>query len=318
MNETQPNRNMDRKYRLILFLVIGLTAFSSAIREWREVVTVTEQVGAFISAFTSVVVPSANASTRVMVKSCSIQDQTAEDFRWSGTVAPGQAVEIKGINGDIAAEPASTNQIEVVAHKKARRGDISSVQIKVVEHAGGVTICALYPAEDGSIPSTCEPGDAPKRSSTNVDNRKNDVSVDFVVRVPQAVGFVGRTINGDVSATSLTGNVISRTINGSIKISTTGYADATTINGAISAKLGNANWNGKLHFTTVNGEITIDMPGGVNTQVEAETLNGTIVTDFPLNIETTKSWKHVRGTIGAGGRELVLKTLNGSINLRTS
>jgi len=45
-------------------------------------------------------------------------------------------------------------------------------------------------------------------------------------------------------------------------------------------------------------------------------LNGSINSDFPLTITEIKGKKTVRGTIGSGGRDLVLKTLNGSINLR--
>jgi DUF4097 and DUF4098 domain-containing protein YvlB len=60
----------------------------------------------------------------------------------------------------------------------------------------------------------------------------------------------------------------------------------------------------------------LDLPASVSTEVDAETLNGQINSDFPINLISFKERKHVRGRIGAGGRELMLKTLNGSINLR--
>ena len=114
----------------------------------------------------------------------------------------------------------------------------------------------------------------------------------------------------------MSGNVDTKTINGSIAISTTGFAQASTINGSISARLGDANWSGPLHFKTINGAINLDLPASVSTEVDAETLNGQINSDFPINLISFKERKHVRGRIGAGGRELMLKTLNGSINLR--
>jgi len=60
----------------------------------------------------------------------------------------------------------------------------------------------------------------------------------------------------------------------------------------------------------------LDLPQNLSTDVEAETMNGQINSDFPINLTTLKDRRHLRGRIGAGGRELVLKTLNGSINLR--
>jgi DUF4097 and DUF4098 domain-containing protein YvlB len=66
----------------------------------------------------------------------------------------------------------------------------------------------------------------------------------------------------------------------------------------------------------VNGGIDLDLPGALSTKLEAETLNGDIDSDFPLVVLGRVSRRHLSGTIGNGGRELLLKTLNGSIRLR--
>jgi Putative adhesin len=249
-------------------------------------------------------------------RSCpeSVAQSSAEQFHWSGRVAPGQSIEIKGINGSIEAEPTVGGDIEVVATKKARRSDPASVEIKVVPHANGVTICAVYPSEYADRPNTCEPSGGNSSGNNNV--RNNDVSVNFAVRVPAGIEFIGRTVNGEITANSLSGNVRSKTVNGGINISTAGYAQAKTVNGDIKAKLGNANWTDPLEFKTVNGGITLDLPATISTKVDADTFNGEIDSDFPLTMLGRISRKHVSGTIGGGGRELILKTLNGSIHLR--
>jgi DUF4097 and DUF4098 domain-containing protein YvlB len=180
-----------------------------------------------------------------------------------------------------------------------------------------VTICAQYPTEDGSY-TPCGVEETAKQPGRKSDVRTKDVSVDFEVRVPQGVNLEGRTINGDISAKSLASNVTLRTINGSIEVSTSGYAEATTINGGITAKLGSSDWTGPLNFTTINGAIAVDMPANLNTDIEATTLNGSIQSDFPLELQSSKNGKNIRGKIGSGGRGLVLKTINGSINLKMS
>ena len=76
-------------------------------------------------------------------------DQEGTDFVWRGAVGVGQTVEIKGMNGDIIAERSTGRQIEVRAEKRARRSDPKAVRIEVVEHAGGVTVCAVYPSSRG-------------------------------------------------------------------------------------------------------------------------------------------------------------------------
>jgi hypothetical protein len=231
------------------------------------------------------------------------------EFHWKGKIAPGKAIEIKGVNGDVRAV-AGSGEVEVTAVKHARRSDPNDVKIEVVQHEEGVTICAVYPS-DGRRENTCEAGD-----NGHMNVRDNDVSVDFTVRVPEGVRFVGRTVNGEVGAANLASDVDANTVNGSIRISTSGYAEAQTVNGSIDASLGRAAWSEALEFRTVNGAITLNLPANLSTEVRAKTVNGDIQTDFPLMVTGRLGPRSLRGTIGSGGRRLALETVNGSIRLR--
>jgi hypothetical protein len=232
-----------------------------------------------------------------------------QDFHWKGRIAVGKTIEIKGVNGDVSAV-AGSGETEVRATKTAKRSDPEDVQIKVVEHEDGVTICALYPS-DGRRENVCAPG---KGGHMNV--RDNDVQVHFTVKVPAGVRFIGTTVNGEVDVANLASDVDVATVNGSIRISTSGYAEATTVNGSIVAAMGRADWNDGLEFTTVNGGITLDLPASLATEVRASTVNGDILSDFPLTVTGRLGPRRVKGTIGAGGRELALSTVNGNIKLR--
>jgi opacity protein-like surface antigen len=234
-----------------------------------------------------------------------------QDFSWEGRVAPGQAIEIKGINGDVDAGPASGDRVEVTAVKRGRRSDPASVQVKVVEHAGGVTLCAVYPSSEGRRPNECLPGEGGHLGAND-----NDVSVRFTVRVPAGVRFVGRTVNGDVAAENLSGDVQATTVNGGVRLSTAGQAEAETVNGSITASVGQASGANPLTFKTVNGSIAVELPATANADLRAATVNGDIHSDFPLHGSTRISRRSLSGTIGSGGRRLALDTVNGSIRIR--
>jgi hypothetical protein len=234
-----------------------------------------------------------------------------QDFAWDGRVAPGQAVEIKGINGDVDAGPAPGDRVEVTAVKRGRRSDPASVQIKVVEHPGGVTICAVYPSSAGPRPNECLSGEAGHLGAND-----NDVNVHFTVRVPAGVRFVGHTVNGEIAAEGLTGDVQASTVNGGVRLSTAGEAEAETVNGSITAAIGQVNGGEGLTFKTVNGSIAVELPAGANADLRAATVNGDIHTDFPLNGPTRITKRSLTGTIGTGGRRLALDTVNGSIRIR--
>jgi hypothetical protein len=236
----------------------------------------------------------------------------AQDFRWTGSLAPGKRLEIKNVSGDIRATLAAGTQIEVTARKTGRRSDPDDVRIEVVPFEDGVTICAVYPTgRRARRENSCESG---RHWSSNTDN--NDVQVDFTVSVPAGVVFAGLTVNGEMEAEGLRGDVEASSVNGSVRVSTTGLAEASTVNGSVSATLGRADWVGEAEFTTVNGGITLTLPASANTEVSAETVNGDLDTDFPLTVTGRFGPRRFRGTIGNGGRTLHLTTVNGSIRIR--
>lgn len=235
-------------------------------------------------------------------------------FQWRGRLAPGQSIEIKGINGDIRATGSSSADVEVIASRSARRSNPDDVRIEVVPHAGGVTVCAVYRAPPGSEPNACEPGSGGRSNSRN-----SDTTVQFDVRVPEGVVFIGRTVNGEVSGESLRGDADAATVNGSIRLVTTGRALASTVNGSVNATMGRADWPNRASFKTVNGGITLTLPGTVNADVRAQMMTGSLTSDFPVNVISSspsgEGPQRLVGTIGGGGRELDLSTVNGSIRL---
>ncbi len=223
MKEPNTTRTPDKAYKVILILLVSLAAFSSALRDLNRLQELVGSLQEFSGELLGVGLNTAEAKGISASESLCLQGlaesvqgvqgvqgvNATEEFRWSGRIAQGSAIEIKGINGDLTTEAATGDQVEVIAKKKARRSNPDGVAVKVVEH-----------------------------------------------------------------------------------------------------------WPDSLEFTTVNGEISLDLPATVNTEIKADTFNGEISSDFPLSLLNRTSRKHLSGRIGNGGRELILKTLNGGISLR--
>jgi DUF4097 and DUF4098 domain-containing protein YvlB len=235
---------------------------------------------------------------------------SAQDFRWHGAIASGKHLEIRGINGPVHAVRATGGEAEVTANKRARRSKPEEVEIKVVEDAEGVLICAVYPSRRSSRPNDC------RRSGNQNDTGDNDVEVSFEVKVPAGVDFVAATVNGDISARDLPSDAELTTVNGGIEVEAGGVVHATTVNGSIKARLGRADWKDALEFTTVNGGITVSLPASASADLEATTVNGSIDSDFPITMRGRMNPQSLRGRIGDGGRDLKLTTVNGGISIR--
>lgn len=250
-----------------------------------------------------------------------------EDFRWSGRMARGNQLEVRGMVGNIEAGPASGSEVEVVG---SRRGDGSEdIRVEVVEDGDDVIICAIYP------------GARPRRDADNaceVDYRDHDIDrgsarIDFTVRLPAGVRLSAGTLSGDVTAEGLRSRVDAATVNGDVRVSTTESASAASVSGNVTATFG-ASGSGDMEFATVSGDITLRLASNSNADIEVQTLSGDIDSDFDLRMGSmtgsddddeqprvgginidVRVGRRARGSIGRGGPELSVNTVSGDIRL---
>lgn len=221
-----------------------------------------------------------------------VQEMVQEETRWHGWVPGGQVVEINNVHGNVRAEVAEGDEIEVIAQKHGMDNP-EQVAIEVVEHKGGVTICAVYPNANADHPFDCRPSHgggfrtaATSDSEAHIrwenggggDVLLNDLSVDFLVRLPKRLRFIGRTVDGEVSAHLLEQDV-------------------------------------EAH--SVNGNVSVDMNSSPGAEVRAETTTGKVNSEFPLAVRCDHSHGVLAfGRIGHSRRTLRLKTATGDIHLQ--
>ncbi|HEX6041846.1 DUF4097 family beta strand repeat-containing protein [Longimicrobium sp.] len=256
---------------------------------------------------------------------------TQEDFRWSGRIARGDEIAIRGLMGNVHAEPASGDQVEVIGRR--RGDDADQVRIEVVETDDGVTICTVYPTR----PSRGNGNDEGRRGRRDDDNPCNnghsgsidvdDARIDFTVRVPAGVRLAASTVEGDIEATGLRSPVNAASVSGNVRVSTSESARAATVSGDVDATFGQADGD-DLEFASVSGDVVVRLAGDVGAEVEANTLSGDIQSDFDLRIRGNGSdndggfniqvGKQASGTIGRGGPELSLNTVSGNIRVLRS
>jgi len=229
----------------------------------------------------------------------------SETSEWSGQVAFGGEVEVKGIGGDVTFMLGVGDDVHVEAVKNGWRNDPSTVTMEVVEHAGGVRICAIYPDVPGQAPNSCTEGG-------NNTSWNNDVEVDFTVRIPPGLTLEAGMVGGDLTALGIENEVILRTIGGDIVISTTEIAEASTFGGNITVTIGSTDPGRNLVFNTLSGNVTVTVPAAVNAIADVTAFSGTVSSDFPL---TLVGPNHLQGTLGAGGSTLTLSSSSGNARL---
>jgi hypothetical protein len=249
--------------------------------------------------------------------SAQAQDSKSSDttFSWSGAVQADRWVYVRNLNGKVRVEPGAGGKVEVRAEKRWRRGNPADVKITVRQTGAGsgdLLVCAVW-----NDRSTCdEDGYHSHNDGWRGDNDHNDVSVEFVVRLPAGVKIDASTVNGGVEIDGATSTVVAHTVNGGIDARSTGGAvSAKTVNGDVTVSAAKLDGD-HTDFSTTNGSITVSLPASVNTEVDMRTVNGSLSSDFPLTVQGSFSPRRLHATLGKGGPTLRLSTVNGSIRLR--
>jgi DUF4097 and DUF4098 domain-containing protein YvlB len=246
---------------------------------------------------------------------CVLPAQQQEEFQKTVPLSSKASFKLSNVNGSVAISTWKQDQVEIKAVKKTRKSadNLKKVKIEVHESADSVYVETIYPQHDNT-----------------------GVSVDYTVQVPEGVRVEeAGTVNGSVSLTGPFSTATATTTNGKVRVenasgdlkfeTTNGSIEAVNVSGNVNAETTNGSieieltaLKEDLRAQTTNGSITVKWSAGaeVNADLEAETTNGSITVDFPITLQgLTKSKHHLRGQVGAGGPQISLETVNGSIHL---
>lgn len=267
-------------------------------------------------------------------------------FAWRGPLEAGALLTVRNRNGPIDVRPATGNEVELRAEKRARYGNLTDVAFDVGTSRGGdVTICSTFRDND--------PCDEGRRSWNDGDDWRRDVTVAMTVLVPRGAQVRVSTGNGAVSVERVGGEVSASTGNGRVNVLNTdgavrvstgngdvqvrevkgavrvstgnGRVNVTTAQGPVEARSGNGDIDVRMTavrpsedmtFSTGSGDVRVTLPADYGGELDASTGNGSISSDFDLKLEGRMNPRRVRATIGAGGARLRLATGNGGLELR--
>jgi hypothetical protein len=260
--------------------------------------------------------------------------RSQETWTWDGRVDSGHWFRLSSVNGPVTIEKSTDNQIHVRAEKDAdRRGRIEDVAFQVIQSGGDVRICALWRGD------VCDDDGLHNRRNRDDDdyddNHRHDTKVRFTIRVPNGVKVSAGTVNGEMRSRDLSNDVRASTVNGRLEVANVGGpvrastvngrvdvstrngpVTATTVNGDIDVTMNDIDGDGDMEFHTVNGSVTVETPSSLNARVSMETLHGSISSDYPVQLSGRFGPRHATGTIGRGGRDIEMQTVNGSIELK--
>jgi hypothetical protein len=210
-------------------------------------------------------------------------------------------VAVDNVNGDVTVTGWDRLEVHIVAVKECDSSEgLADLKVNVAASSSAVRVETRYPTSHGWFGG----GD--------------HCSVEYAVQMPRT-GSVDKLelVNGDLKITGLAGGVRGETVNGSANASdVSGDIRLESVNGSIEVACSTLTAPQSINLESVNGTIELRVPANASARVRAETVNGRISNDFGMEVS-----KHqfvgadLSGSIGNGGSDVKLETVNGAISI---
>lgn len=265
-----------------------------------------------------------------------------QDFAWRGTTA---SITVKNIIGDIRIELSTGRTVEVTAAKRAGRdGDPADVRVEVKEESAGVTVCVIYPGSrygrSGRVDreGKNEAGQGTCWSGGSDHDGRNDTEVTFTMKVPAGVAVHAHTVTGVVDGAGIRGNVEATSVSGDVRLRDIEgrVVEATSVSGSVSLDDirateaygetvsgmvrfgGSISAKGTLELATLSGDVVAVVPRSLGANVQATTFSGRFRSPPGFAAEEGRRRHRYRGVLGSGGATITLQSFSGDIRLETA
>lgn len=216
-------------------------------------------------------------------------------------------LKVAEIDGSVKVEAVDSDQITMVARVS---GDY---EVKAGAENEGLFVTRI---DGGTLRIGREERDRGRKFEIPFIFGRDEVEIDYELRVPKTVSLALSTVNGRISTRGENeGETELVTVNGTIDAETAGTHElrAVTVNGRVRARFLRS-FDG-AQFRTVNGGVEAYLPQNASFRVDLSQLNGDFEAEFPLSIHSNPGSRRVSGEVNGGQHELKITTVNGDVEL---
>ena len=238
--------------------------------------------------------------------------------------SPGKLI-VNQLSGSISVEAYEGAEVIVKATVSEGHGECDSCKDRDSGSRGG-----MKKISTASLNIGAEEDDNVVQIQNELWNRKTDLNI----KVPKDFSLKLETVNnGDISVEGGNGEMEISNVNGHITLeSVSGSVLANTTNGELKVSFNSILTGKDMAFSSFNGDVEVIFPPSLKANVKAKSDMGDVYTDFDMAIsknepqvdKNNSSGKYrvkveqwVKGSINGGGPEMLFKTFNGDIMIKS-
>jgi DUF4097 and DUF4098 domain-containing protein YvlB len=256
-------------------------------------------------------------------------------------VAGKPEVVLSTFDGSIEIRPWDKPDVQVIVEKRGRdKEDVAVIDVQASQNGNRIEVTVSEPKNSGGFNIHFNNHRSAKLivsvpAASDVAAKSGDGSIDIEqvtgrVQLRSGDGAIrGRSLVGEVTAHSGDGSITLDGVNGTLNVDT--GDGSITLGGMLAnvharsgdgsvriqaepGSMPNADWD----ITTGDGSVTLALPDDFGAELDAHTGDGGIrMVDITLSNVTGQSGRNtLRGRLGPGGRNLRVRTGDGSITVR--
>ena len=228
------------------------------------------------------------------------QGSAVDSTRQSYPLSPGARVEVGGINGPVTIETSA---------------DIKSADVKIERTASSQEALNRRQIKIESDGSSLRIHGENIEHSLFAKLFGSKGSEKVTLKLPAQVVLFVKGVNGSVVVGDIDGAVEIGGVNGRVQVANAvGRAAFKGINGSVVAGIKSIEQDG-VTLSGINGNIELQLPADINADFDASGMNGRVIADIPgVSVDKEKHGSYW-ARIGAGGRGITAKGINGNIRL---
>jgi hypothetical protein len=205
---------------------------------------------------------------------------------FQATLPPGSTARIENVSGDVVARPGSqfsaAVSITVTAPTAQKANELlRSTTVTQSREGGQYALETVWPLSDRASRDRRKfPRSREDRGIRCEDCR---ITARYEVTVPPGVRALLHTVNGQVRAEGLDGDLDLQTVNGPVlALGARRSVTAHAVNGSVDVAASSISPGAAYRLDTVNGRATLVLPRDARFDLVASTMSGSIATTFPL------------------------------------
>ena len=250
-------------------------------------------------------------------------------------------VVVATFDGSIEIRPWDKPDVQVVVEKRGRdKEDVAVIDVQASQNGNRIEVTVSEPKNVGGLDFHFNNHRSAKLivslpSSSDIAARSGDGSIDIEqvtgrVQLRSGDGSIrGRSLAGDVNVHTGDGSIKLDDVNGALNVDT---GDGSIVLGGMLTNVHARSGDGSVtvhaepgstpgadwDITTGDGSVTLALPDGFGAELDAHTGDGGIrMEDITLSNVTGKIGRNtLRGRLGSGGRNLRVRTGDGSITVK--